>query len=106
MVKKLIFKNEKAFTLIEMMIVLLVITIILLIAIPNVTKHSKSINNKGCEALVQMVQAQVQAYYMDHNVYPVKLADLEGDYLKNTDETKCPNGKELEIVNGVVSYKD
>ena len=34
-------KNDKGFTLIEMMIVLLIISILILIAIPNVTKHSK-----------------------------------------------------------------
>lgn len=104
--KKWIIKNEQGFTLIEMMVVLLVITIILLVALPNVTKHSKSINNKGCEALVQMVQSQVQAYYMEEKAYPEKLADLEGEYLTNTNEMKCPNGKELRIVDGVVSYKD
>ena len=59
--KKEILKQEKGFTLVEMMIVLLVITVILLVALPNVTKHSSSINTKGCKALVQMVQGQVQA---------------------------------------------
>ena len=33
-------KNEKGFTLIEMMIVLLIISVLILITIPNVTKHS------------------------------------------------------------------
>ena len=32
-------KNEKGFTLMEMMIVLFVITILLLITIPNIAKH-------------------------------------------------------------------
>lgn len=43
-------RNEKAFTLIEMMIVLLIISVLILVAIPNVTKHSKSIDTKGCDA--------------------------------------------------------
>ena len=43
-----LINNEKAFTLIEMMIVLLIISVLILIAIPNVTKHSKSIDEKGC----------------------------------------------------------
>lgn len=41
-------RNEKGFTLIEMMIVLFVISILLLITIPNVTKNQSSITEKGC----------------------------------------------------------
>ncbi len=58
-------KDEAGFTLIEMMIVLLIISVLILIAIPNVTKHSKSIDEKGCDAYVKMVQGQVEAYKMD-----------------------------------------
>ena len=55
-------KNKKGFTLIEMMIVLLIISVLILITIPNVTKHSATIDDKGCEAYVKMVQGQVEAY--------------------------------------------
>ncbi|MDA6141488.1 prepilin-type N-terminal cleavage/methylation domain-containing protein, partial [Escherichia coli] len=37
-------KNEKGFTLIEMLIVMLVITVLLLIMVPNVLKHNAVIN--------------------------------------------------------------
>lgn len=47
--------NEKAFTLIEMLIVLMVISVLLLIVIPNITKHNGMINNKGCETFVNTV---------------------------------------------------
>ena len=76
---KKIFKNEHGFTLIEMMIVLLVISVILLVALPNVTKHSSSINDKGCDALVQMVQGQVQAYHMEKKKYPSSLKELKAN---------------------------
>jgi len=46
-------KNQKGFTLIEMMIVLLVISVLLVITVPNVTKNNSSINEKGCEAFVK-----------------------------------------------------
>lgn len=51
----MILKGNKGFTLIEMLIVMLVITVLLLIMIPNVLKHNTVINNKGCSALVKMV---------------------------------------------------
>lgn len=97
-------QNEKGFTLIEMMIVLLVITIILLVALPNVTKHSSSINEKGCEAMTQMVQGQVQAYYMEKKKYPETLEELKSDYVNQDFEFKCPNGVTLSIdENGIVN---
>ncbi|WP_152908487.1 prepilin-type N-terminal cleavage/methylation domain-containing protein, partial [Geobacillus stearothermophilus] len=44
--------NQKGFTLIEMLIVLMVISVLLLIAIPNIAKHNSMINEKGCEAFL------------------------------------------------------
>lgn len=89
-------RNEKAFTLIEMMIVLLIISVLILVAIPNVTKHSKSIDTKGCAAYLKMVEGQVQAYKMDTNEIPASLADLTAkDYLP--EGAKCPDGTELTI---------
>ena len=51
-----IFKNDKGFTLIEMLIVLFVISILMIITIPNITKNQSAIKSKGCEAFVKMVQ--------------------------------------------------
>ncbi len=46
-------KNEKGFTLIEMMIVLLIISVLLIITIPNIGRHNATVNEKGCEAYVE-----------------------------------------------------
>lgn len=83
-------KNENGFTLIEMMIVMLVISVLLIITIPNVTKHNSNINNKGCEAFTKMVQAQVQAYEIENNKLPT-LEDLKTD--KYINDEKCPDGR-------------
>jgi len=97
-------KNEKGFTLIEMMIVLLVISILLLITIPNVTKHNSKINTTGCEAFIKMVQAEVQSYYMDKKTYPATPAELAAEGYLQTGQTTCPNGDEIEIsANGTVT---
>ena len=83
--------NEKGFTLIEMMIVLLIISVLILIAIPNVTKHSKSIDEKGCAAYIKMVQGQVEAYKMDKKHLPGSMSDLtDEEYLPET--AQCPDG--------------
>ncbi|MEK4403126.1 competence type IV pilus major pilin ComGC [Sporosarcina sp. FSL K6-6792] len=88
--------NEKAFTLIEMMIVLLIISVLILIAIPNVTKHSKSIDEKGCDAYMQMVQGQIEAFKMDEKHLPTSLAEMtEKEYLP--ENAQCPDGTQLSI---------
>lgn len=90
-------KNELGFTLIEMMIVLLVISVLLIITIPNVTKHNSKINNKGCEAFVQMVQAQVQAYEIDKREKPASIQALIDEKYLNEGENTCPNGAKISI---------
>lgn len=93
--------NEQGFSLIEMMIVLLIISVLILIAIPNVTKHSESIDEKGCNAYLAMVQGQVEAYKMDTHQYPTSIETLVGkDYFPET--PVCPDGTALSITNGKV----
>lgn len=88
---------QKGFTLIEMMVVLLIISVLVLIAIPNVTQHSATIDEKGCEAYVKMIEGQVEAYQMDLKVIPT-IDDLEtAGYIT---ETSCPNGDAISIVSG------
>ncbi len=95
-----IAKEESGFTLIEMMIVLLIISVLVMIAIPNVTKHSKSIDDKGCMAYVKMVEGQVAAYKMEFYKNP-DLTDLvDKGYLP--ENAACPNGVAVSIVNGEV----
>jgi len=89
-------KNEKGFTLIEMMIVMLIISILLFITIPNVAKHNSNINNKGCEAYVKMVQAQVQSYKMENSNKVPTINDLITAGYLNSDKG-CPNGQPVTI---------
>ncbi|MGM7635549.1 competence type IV pilus major pilin ComGC [Bacillus sp. Hm123] len=92
-----ILKDNQGFTLIEMMIVLLVISVLLFIAIPNVAKQSKNINNKGCDAFKRMVEGQVQAFRIEEKKYPATVQEMvDKEYLKK-DETSCPNGDKLAI---------
>nr|WP_285858370.1 competence type IV pilus major pilin ComGC [Neobacillus niacini] len=88
--------KEAGFTLIEMMIVMLVISVLLIITIPNVAKYNSNINKKGCDAYVKMVQAQVQAYQMENNKIPT-MEDLKTkDYL-GENAKGCPNGDTVVI---------
>lgn len=96
-------KNQRGFTLIEMLIVMLIITVLIAIAIPNVSKQTSAVDEKGCKAFVQMVQGQVESYRMDKKAIPA-MADLVSEGYLKTGETSCPNGEVINIsVDGVVS---
>ncbi|PKR78982.1 competence protein ComGC [Halalkalibacillus sediminis] len=87
--------NEKGFTLIEMLIVLFIISVLLLLTIPNVVKHNTFVDDKGCEAYIDLVQSQVQMYKLETNAYPIDLATLETEgYIQST---ACPDSRELTI---------
>ena len=100
-------KEEVGFTLIEMLIVLLVISVLMLIVIPNVTKHSKSIDKKGCDAYVVMLQGQVEVYKMDLGGYPTGLKDLVPNYIPSgsweNEIPQCLDGTLLSIKDGKVA---
>lgn len=90
-------KNQKGFTLIEMMIVLLVISVLLIITVPNIASHNNNINKKGCEGYIKLVEAQVQAYKMDKKVTPTFQQLNDEKYLKSPDAS-CPDGTKIEIL--------
>ena len=97
-------KNQRGFTLIEMMIVLLVISVLLLITVPNVTKNNSTINEKGSEAFIKMVEGQIQAYEMENQKIPTLEQLLNGEYLVNSEG---PAGKTIEIsTEGAVTLVD
>ncbi|GAA0296228.1 competence protein ComGC [Gracilibacillus halotolerans] len=88
--------NDKGFTLIEMLIVLAVITILLVIMVPNLSSQNSEIQAKGCDALLSMVENQVLAYELDKGNKPQNLQLLvkEG-YIK---DLTCGNGaKQISI---------
>jgi len=98
-------KDEHGFTLIEMMIVLTIISVLLLILVPNLTKNSSVANDKSCEATIKMVQGQIGVYMSEHNGKPPESMDDLKDYIENYDEkngVRCPDNTELTIDNGKV----
>ncbi|SFA71223.1 competence protein ComGC [Lentibacillus halodurans] len=91
------FKNERAFTLIEMLIVLMIISVLIILIVPNLSDKSEEVHDKGCSALISVVQAQVDAYYIEENRYPSSLTQLESAGYITEDQKACPDGKELNV---------
>ncbi|ALX48072.1 competence type IV pilus major pilin ComGC [Lentibacillus amyloliquefaciens] len=96
------FKNQKGFTLIEMLIVLMIISVLIILIVPNLGDKSEEVYDKGCSALVTVVQAQTDAYFIEENEYPSLDLLASNDYITE-DQKTCPDGTELSIDSGEVS---
>ena len=97
--KKLV-KNEDGFTLIEMLLVLLVISVLIILIIPNIAAQSSNVQDTGCDAQVKMVQSQVEAYTLNEGSDPANIQALvTGGYITD-EQTSCANGVEIEVTNG------
>lgn len=93
------FRTDEGFTLIEMLLVLLVISVLIIVIIPNIAKQSDNVQSTGCTAQVKMVQGQMEAYKLQTGKTPTNVQDLVPDFLKEN-QTQCKNGKTINIVNG------
>ena len=91
--------NEKGFTLLEMVVVVIIVSILLL-SIPNVSKVISSVDSRACEALTKVADAAIAQFRLDYGSAPNSMADLvHGGYLQE-DQTHCSNGSDLVIVDG------
>ncbi|MBU5594777.1 prepilin-type N-terminal cleavage/methylation domain-containing protein [Amphibacillus sp. MSJ-3] len=96
-------KDERAFTLIEMLLVLAVISLLLILIVPNLADKNEEVHNKGEEALIQMAESQVQAYYIDNGKYPTSVRQLVNENYLSTDE--LANGTKRLVFKDNHSYK-
>lgn len=70
-------REDDGFSLLEMAIVIMIITALLLLIIPNVSKVSDKTDETTSEAVVNTVETQILLYEMDSG------EKLEGDALLN-----------------------
>nr|WP_321385680.1 competence type IV pilus major pilin ComGC [uncultured Enterococcus sp.] len=60
----------KAFTLLEMLIVLLIISVLILLFAPNLSKQKDNIDKKGNEAIIKVVETQMDVYRLENDQVP------------------------------------
>ncbi len=94
-------KQVDGFTLVEILIVLLIISVLILLFVPNLSKQKEAVKNTGNGAVVKVVHSQAELYKLDHtdevtlsklvnngNITQ-KQADAYNEYYKkNTAETR------------------
>ncbi|SUM51818.1 exogenous DNA-binding protein comGC [Mammaliicoccus lentus] len=88
--------------MIEMLIVLLIISILLIIIIPNISKQSETVKSTGCQAQVKMVAGQVEAYTLKHDAKPNSINDLVSDGFIKENQLTCKSGQNIVLNNGEV----
>ncbi|HEM3439343.1 competence type IV pilus major pilin ComGC [Streptococcus suis] len=64
--KKLIEMKVKAFTLVEMLVVLGIISLLLLLFVPNLSQQKDAIQEKGNAAVVKVVESQMELYELKY----------------------------------------
>ncbi|WP_050988907.1 competence type IV pilus major pilin ComGC [Mammaliicoccus lentus] len=85
-----------------MLIVLLIISILLIIIIPNISKQSETVKSTGCQAQVKMVAGQVEAYTLKHDAKPNSINDLVSDGFIKENQLTCKSGQNIVLNNGEV----
>ncbi|CYU64562.1 competence type IV pilus major pilin ComGC [Streptococcus suis] len=76
--KKILKLKKKAFTLVEMLVVLGIISLLLLIFVPNLSQQKDAIQKKGNAAVIKVVESQMELYELEHDK-EATVADLQAD---------------------------
>lgn len=91
---------KKGFTLLEMIVVLAILSVLFLLAIPNIQKVLNLVEDKGCNAQVKVVDTAIIQFKLLYNEYPNSIDDLVYADLLSNNQTKCQNNKNIIISNG------
>lgn len=99
--KKFNMKQKKlqGFTLIEMLVVLLIISVLLLLFVPNLTKQKEKVEKTGNAAVVKVVESQAELYALNGETATLSKLTSEGyitekqaeSYRHYAEEQKIPN---------------
>ncbi|CYU95485.1 prepilin-type N-terminal cleavage/methylation domain-containing protein [Streptococcus suis] len=65
--KKLVEMKVRGFTLVEMLVVLGIISLLLLLFVPNLSRQKDAVQEKGNAAVVKVVESQMELYELEHD---------------------------------------
>lgn len=74
-------KNKKAFTLVEMLIVLIIVSVLSLLIIPNIGDTTKKVDKEAQYALTQVIKSQASLYKLENGVEPTMEVLVTKGYL-------------------------
>ena len=96
--------NQRGFTLIEILIVVMIIGLIASLVAPNLFKQFEKSKEKVTKAQVEMLSSSVQSFVLDVGRYPASLGELmisddkkwRGPYLSKSELPLDPWGREYQ----------
>jgi prepilin-type N-terminal cleavage/methylation domain-containing protein len=102
-------RNQKGFTLLEVMLVVIIIGIIAVIALPRLLVTRARARDEACDSNVQAIRTQIEQYYWAFHGWP---ADLEDFITTNTDffpadstvSSRCPQDADGDGLGDTYTY--
>ena len=94
-------ENKKGFTLLEMVVVVLILSVLFLLMVPNVKNTLEIVNQKGCNGLEKVADAAILEYKLKYDEYPSGISDLVNAGLLEENQTTCDGSKTLVIYDGI-----
>ncbi|MEG2329554.1 competence type IV pilus major pilin ComGC [Anaerorhabdus sp.] len=91
---------KKGFTLLEMIIVVSVLSILFLLAVPNIQKVMGIVEKKGCNAMLIVVDSAILQFRLDYDEYPNDVSDLINAGLMNEEQIQCSPTQQVGISDG------
>lgn len=97
---KILKKKQSGFTLLEMSIVLFIISLLVLIMLPNLSQQRKHANSIHEKAMTSVIQTQIDAYENENGTDNVSLEELnKANYLTDAQVQQAHHEK-IVIVDG------
>lgn len=98
--KKVFKRRRSGFTLLEMSIVLFIISLLILIVLPNLAQQRRHANRVHGDAMVAVVQTQIDAYENEHGTNRVSYAQLQADDYLTKAQVAHAQREQIVIANG------
>ncbi|WP_295729959.1 competence type IV pilus major pilin ComGC [uncultured Limosilactobacillus sp.] len=95
-------KQRSGFTLLEMSIVLFIISLLILIMIPNLTKQRQNASKVHQRAMMNVIQTQADLYANETGQLPTSLQQLYGKHYLTVTQVKAAQQNHLKFRNGQV----
>jgi prepilin-type N-terminal cleavage/methylation domain-containing protein len=88
-------KKRLAFTLVEIMMVVLLIGLLLAIAVPQWIRARENAQGKSCVSTLRRIGDAKDMFAQENNIAeggPVVMGDIWPDYIKGAAPPSCPSG--------------